>query len=174
MEPALIAVCFVLGLVFGSFANVAIHRVPEGESVVRPPSACPECGQPIRPRDNVPVVSWLFLRGRCRDCGAPISARYPLVELVSGVLFAVTAWRLVMPSQTAEPDPWALPAYFALVVSEAPLRLDAGKVPAQVLGGHERGRDGLAVARREGCPGGLCHRTAECVRDARARGPAAP
>jgi leader peptidase (prepilin peptidase) / N-methyltransferase len=116
MEPALIAVCFVLGLVFGSFANVAIHRVPEGESVVRPPSACPECGQPIRPRDNVPVVSWVLLRGRCRDCGAPISARYPLVELVSGVLFAVTAWRFLLPetfpgTAAADPDPWALPAY---------------------------------------------------------------
>jgi leader peptidase (prepilin peptidase) / N-methyltransferase len=116
MEGALIAVCFVVGLLFGSFANVAIHRIPEGGSVIRPPSACPACGQPVRPRDNVPVVSWLLLRGRCRDCGAPISARYPLVELAGGVLFAVTAWRFLAPATFpgaagADPDWWALPAY---------------------------------------------------------------
>ena len=114
MEVALIALCFVLGLLFGSFANVAIHRIPDGESVVRPPSACPSCGDPIRPRDNVPVVSWLLLRGRCRDCGAPISARYPLVELAGGLLFAVTGWRFIapdtLPAASGPADTWVLPA----------------------------------------------------------------
>lgn len=113
---AAIAAAAIVGLLFGSFANVVIHRVPAGGSVVRPPSACPECEHPIRPRDNIPVVSWLLLRGRCRDCGAAISARYPLVELVTGLLFAVTAWRIVAPAtfpgaEATEADWWALPAY---------------------------------------------------------------
>jgi leader peptidase (prepilin peptidase)/N-methyltransferase len=70
----------VLGLLIGSFLNVVVWRVPRGESVVSPPSACPDCGTAIRHRDNVPVAGWLLLAGRCRDCEAPISARYPLVE----------------------------------------------------------------------------------------------
>lgn len=82
----------VFGLVFGSFGNVVIHRVPEGQSVVAPPSACPTCGTPIAPRDNVPVLSWLWLRGRCRSCAEPISFTYPLVELAGGLLFAATTW----------------------------------------------------------------------------------
>ncbi len=94
MDVALVAGCFVLGLLLGSFANVVIHRVPRGESLARPPSACPQCGTPIKPRDNVPVVSWLLLRGRCRACGAPIAARYPLVELGMGVVFALVAARI--------------------------------------------------------------------------------
>lgn len=82
----------MLGLLFGSFANVAIHRWPRGGTVTEPAgSACPSCDEPIRPYDNVPVLSWLLLRGRCRNCGAPIRARYPLVELGTGVLFAAVA-----------------------------------------------------------------------------------
>jgi leader peptidase (prepilin peptidase)/N-methyltransferase len=83
----------VLGLVVGSFLNVVAARVPAGGSVVRPRSACPRCGHPIRNRDNLPLVSWLVLRGRCRDCSEPISVRYPLVEAVTGLMFAVTGWR---------------------------------------------------------------------------------
>ncbi|GAB6986434.1 prepilin peptidase [Nocardioides pyridinolyticus] len=83
----------VLGLLVGSFLNVVIHRVPAGLSVVSPGSACPACAHPIRARDNVPVVSWLALGGRCRDCAVSIPARYPLVELGTGLLFAVVAWR---------------------------------------------------------------------------------
>jgi leader peptidase (prepilin peptidase)/N-methyltransferase len=71
----LLALAGVLGLLIGSFLNVVIHRVPIGASVVSPPSHCPACEQPIRPRDNVPVLSWVVLRGRCAHCGAPISAR---------------------------------------------------------------------------------------------------
>lgn len=82
----------VLGLLVGSFLNVVIHRVPAGASLVRPPSACPACGHPVRAYDNVPVVSWLVLRGRCRDCEAPISARYPAVELLTGLLFVLAGW----------------------------------------------------------------------------------
>lgn len=93
MDLLLVVPTFVLGVVFGSFANVVIHRLPAGESVVQPPSACPACGTRIRARDNVPMLSWLLLRGRCRDCGASIAARYPLVELTGGVLFAAMAVR---------------------------------------------------------------------------------
>lgn len=81
------AACGVLGLLIGSFLNVVIWRVPRGESVVHPPSHCPSCDTEITPRDNIPVVSWLVLRGKCRHCGSPISARYPLVELGTAVLF---------------------------------------------------------------------------------------
>ena len=94
MEPVVIAASAVLGLLLGSFANVAIHRIPAGESVVSPPSACPQCGHEIRWYDNVPVLSWLLLRGRCRDCGAAIAWRYPAVELAMAGLFALVAWRI--------------------------------------------------------------------------------
>jgi len=76
------------GLIIGSFLNVVAHRLPRGESLASPPSRCPGCGTPIRPYDNIPVLSWLLLRGRCRACGEPISARYPLVEAATGALFA--------------------------------------------------------------------------------------
>lgn len=81
----------VLGLLIGSFLNVVVHRVPAGRSVVRPRSACPACAAPIRSRDTVPVVSWLLLGGRCRDCAAAVPLRYPAVEAVTGVLFAALA-----------------------------------------------------------------------------------
>ncbi|MBV8855325.1 MAG: prepilin peptidase [Acidobacteria bacterium] len=80
----------VLGAIIGSFLNVVIHRVPREESIAFPASHCPECDTAIRPYDNIPVVSWAVLRGRCRACRAPISARYPAVELLTGVLFALT------------------------------------------------------------------------------------
>ncbi|MET1038639.1 MAG: prepilin peptidase [Aeromicrobium sp.] len=92
--PFLVSVVGVLGLIVGSFLNVVIHRVPAGLSVVRPGSTCPVCRSPVRGYDNVPVVSWLLLRGRCRDCAEPISGRYPLVELSTAALFALSAWRL--------------------------------------------------------------------------------
>src|SRR3990170_2318076 len=82
----------VFGSLIGSFLNVVIFRVPAGRSIVSPPSACGSCGAAIRPFDNVPVLSWLVLRGKCRDCSAPISARYPLVELGTALFFAGVAW----------------------------------------------------------------------------------
>lgn len=77
----------VAGTLVGSFLNVVVARVPEGRSVVRPRSACPNCGHAITARDNVPIVSWMLLRARCRSCGTPISARYPLVELGTALAF---------------------------------------------------------------------------------------
>jgi leader peptidase (prepilin peptidase)/N-methyltransferase len=89
MPPALeIAFIAVLGAILGSFLNVVIHRLPRGESLASPGSRCPSCGTPIAPYDNVPLLSWLLLRGRCRHCGAPISSRYPAVELLTGATFA--------------------------------------------------------------------------------------
>ena len=86
-----VAIALPLGLAFGSFLTVAIHRVPAKESVVAPRSRCPACGTPIAGRDNVPVVSWLLLRGRCRSCGASISPVYPLIELATAGLFVAAA-----------------------------------------------------------------------------------
>jgi len=86
--------CFLFGLVIGSFLNVVIGRLPAGRSPVRPGSACLACGASIRWYDNVPVLSWLWLRARCRSCGAPISWRYPAVELATAILFGLTAHRI--------------------------------------------------------------------------------
>jgi len=85
-----VAIAFLGGLVAGSFVTVVAHRVPRGESIVGPRSRCPSCGAQIAAYDNVPVISWVVLRGRARCCGAPISARYPLAELTLGVLYAAT------------------------------------------------------------------------------------
>jgi leader peptidase (prepilin peptidase) / N-methyltransferase len=87
----LAALFFLLGLVFGSFLTVVVHRVPRGESIVRPRSRCPRCGSEVRARDNIPVLSWLLLGGRCRVCGERISAEYPLTELGTGLLFVGAA-----------------------------------------------------------------------------------
>ena len=87
MDPAFALAIFALGLAFGSFLNVCIYRLPRDLSVIHPGSACPKCAQPIGFYDNVPVLSWLVLRGRCRYCKAPISPRYLVVELLTGALF---------------------------------------------------------------------------------------
>jgi leader peptidase (prepilin peptidase)/N-methyltransferase len=118
----------VLGLVVGSFLNVVVWRVPRGESVVHPPSACPRCGHAIRPWDNVPVVSWLVLRGRCRDCAAPISARYPLVEAGTGLAFAAVTWWNGLD--------WALPAFLylaAISVALTLIDLDVRRLPDAIV-----------------------------------------
>jgi leader peptidase (prepilin peptidase) / N-methyltransferase len=81
----------LLGAAVGSFLNVVIHRLPRGKSVVRPGSRCPACDRAIAARDNVPVVSWLLLRGRCRHCGEPIAPRYPLIELLTAAVFVAVA-----------------------------------------------------------------------------------
>lgn len=92
--PILVAVYVtVLGLIVGSYLNVVIHRLPRGISTVRPRSRCPECGAAIRAYDNLPVVSYLVLRGKCRSCGAPISWRYPAIEGLTGLLFAASFLR---------------------------------------------------------------------------------
>ncbi len=90
---ALYPLAFLLGLAAGSFSNVCIWRMPRGQSVLWPASRCPHCGVPIKARDNVPLLSYLLLRGRCRHCGHRISARYPLVEALSGALYVLILWR---------------------------------------------------------------------------------
>ncbi len=90
----LLIYCAVLGLAVGSFLNVVIYRVPRRLSIARPRSACPTCATPIANRDNIPLISWIILGGKCRQCRSHISVRYPLVELATAVLFVLTAWRI--------------------------------------------------------------------------------
>ncbi len=80
---------FIIGAAVGSFLNVVIHRVPNEESIVYPNSACPQCGKSIKPYDNIPILSWLILRGQCRNCRKPIAWRYPAVELLTALLFVL-------------------------------------------------------------------------------------
>ena len=93
----------LVGLSVGSFLNVCIARMPEDRSVVKPASHCPACGSSIRPWDNIPLLSWLILRARCRDCGISISVLYPLIELLTGLVFWLVLRRVV-------PDPMFLDA----------------------------------------------------------------
>ncbi|NQV06743.1 prepilin peptidase [bacterium] len=128
LTPFLIATGAVLGLVFGSFLNVVAYRLPLGKSVSHPPSACPTCGHAIRARDNIPVLSWLILRGMCRDCATPISPRYAIVEVGTAGLFALTAWLIG--------EAWVLPAYwwFAAVGIVLTLTdLDHKRIPNRIL-----------------------------------------
>ena len=90
----------VVGACVGSFLNVCVYRWPEGQSVVAPPSRCPACGTRIRWRDNIPVLGWILLRGRCRECGARISVQYPLIELVTASLWVAAAARHGLSWQT--------------------------------------------------------------------------
>lgn len=85
-------IVFGLGAAVGSFLNVVIYRVPAGLSVLHPPSRCPKCLRRLKPYDNVPVLGWLWLKGRCRYCKSPIAVRYPLVEAATGILFVLTFW----------------------------------------------------------------------------------
>ena len=100
----LAAFAFVIGACVGSFLNVVIYRLPRGKSLVSPGSHCPKCGHPIRWYDNVPILSWLVLRGRCRDCRAAISARYAVVELITGCLFVILAFAGPLSAQPASHD----------------------------------------------------------------------
>lgn len=86
-------VIFIFGVCIGSFLNVCIYRLPNSTSIIFPPSSCPACRQPIRFYDNIPVISYLILKGKCRSCGTPISIRYPLVELISGLLAVSTYFK---------------------------------------------------------------------------------
>lgn len=146
---SLVVLAIVVGLAIGSFLNVVIWRVPRGESVVSPPSACPRCGHSIRERDNIPVVSWLLLRGKCRDCREPIARRYPLVEAGTAALFGLAAWHLGLT--------WELPAYLyfvAISVALALIDIDCKRLPnAIVLPAYPVGVALLALASLN--PGGL-------------------
>jgi leader peptidase (prepilin peptidase)/N-methyltransferase len=127
-----LGVALVFGLAIGSFLNVVIWRVPAGRSVVSPPSACTSCGTPIAPRDNVPVLSWLLLRGRCRRCETSISARYPVVEAVTGIAFVLV---IVGASVPAYPLAFALPLlYFvAMSIALALIDLDTHTLPNKIV-----------------------------------------
>lgn len=119
-----VAGCLLLGLILGSFGNVVIARVPEGGSLRIPPSTCPRCGTAIRPYDNIPVVSWVVLRGRCRSCEEPIGIEYPLVEIACGLLFAAIGWRIGLS--------WALPAFLLygwLLLVVAVIDLHTRRIP---------------------------------------------
>jgi leader peptidase (prepilin peptidase)/N-methyltransferase len=129
MDAPLVApLAAFFGLILGSFVNVVAYRIPAGLSVISPPSACPACSHPIRARDNVPVLSWVLLRGRCRDCGARISIRYPIVEIATAALFAAAVLVIGI-----EPE---LPAYLwfvgvslALVLTD----IDVHRLPNRIL-----------------------------------------
>ncbi|QYO63190.1 prepilin peptidase [Leptolyngbya sp. 7M] len=85
---------FIFGSAIGSFLNVVIHRVPREESIVFPGSACPGCGNSIKPYDNLPIISWILLGGKCRNCKNPISIRYPAVEFLTGCLWILVFWQV--------------------------------------------------------------------------------
>ncbi|MBA3389659.1 MAG: prepilin peptidase, partial [Rubrobacter sp.] len=89
----IVLVAVLFGLLAGSFLNVVIHRVPRHESIAWPGSHCPDCGEAIAPKDNIPLISYLLLRGQCRNCKARISGRYPLVEALTGLLFGAAAYQ---------------------------------------------------------------------------------
>lgn len=131
IEPVtglLIVFSALFGLAVGSFLNVVIYRVPLEQSISHPPSACPGCGQRILARDNVPVLSWVALRGRCRSCASPISARYPLVEALTAGLFVLMALRFGWS--------WTLPAEVLLVpglVALAFIDLDHMLLPKRIV-----------------------------------------
>jgi leader peptidase (prepilin peptidase)/N-methyltransferase len=127
-QPLLLCIAGLLGLAVGSFLNVVIHRVPRGESLVRPGSHCPDCGHQIRNRHNVPVLGWLLLRGKCADCKTAISARYPLVEAGTAALFVAVAAKFGLS--------WELPAYLylaAVSIALAAIDLDTMRLPDAIV-----------------------------------------
>jgi leader peptidase (prepilin peptidase)/N-methyltransferase len=131
VEPyfAFYLICLgAFGLLFGSFGNVLIWRVPRGESIVSPGSHCPKCGHEVRWYDNIPVASWLALRGRCRDCGAAISPRYPIIELASGALWVFAGvWWGFSPA-----TPLAIAFLYLLLVLSA-IDLDTRRLPTPLV-----------------------------------------
>jgi leader peptidase (prepilin peptidase)/N-methyltransferase len=117
-----------LGLLIGSFLNVVAYRLPRGESLVKPRSRCTSCGEEVRPYDNVPVLSWLVLRGRCRHCDAKISARYPAVELVTALVFAAVAVVNGLNAELVLTLPFA-----AMLIAVASIDLEHRIVPNKIL-----------------------------------------
>jgi leader peptidase (prepilin peptidase)/N-methyltransferase len=118
----------VLGLIFGSFLNVVAYRLPRGESLARPASRCPGCDTPIKPYDNVPVLSWLALRGRCRSCKTAIAWRYPLVELATALLLALTVVVL-----GANENVWLGLAFVLLLVPVTVIDIDFRIIPNKLM-----------------------------------------
>jgi leader peptidase (prepilin peptidase) / N-methyltransferase len=168
--PVLLAA--VGGLLVGSFLNVVAWRLPRGESLVAPGSRCPGCGHPVRPYDNVPVVSWLLLRGRCRDCRTPISARYPLVEALSAalavavvltsddlndLLLGLTLVALLVPIALIDLDHRIIPNRLTALGAVAALAIGAATdldgVPQQLIAGAAAG--GFLLLAALARPGGM-------------------
>ena len=123
-----LAVAAPFGLIVGSFLNVVAYRVPRGESLVKPRSRCPRCGEEVRPYDNIPVLSWLVLRGRCRHCAEPISARYPAIELLTAVVFTTVALVRGADPVLALDLPFA-----AMLIAVAGIDLEHRIVPNRIL-----------------------------------------
>jgi leader peptidase (prepilin peptidase)/N-methyltransferase len=111
---------FLFGIVIGSFLNVCITRIPEEISIVSPGSRCPRCGTPIKPYDNVPVFAWLWLRGKCRACGAPISVMYPAIELTTGLLFVAAFHEFGLTQTTLK---WVVFTCLILILTVTDLRV---------------------------------------------------
>jgi leader peptidase (prepilin peptidase)/N-methyltransferase len=124
-ELVLLGMC---GAAFGSFVNVLAYRLPRRESIVKPRSRCPGCGTTIRSYDNIPIVSWILLRGRCRDCGMRISARYPLVEAVTAVLFVVCGLKF-----GREAALWPALALAVILVAAAATDLEERIIPNRLM-----------------------------------------
>ena len=135
MDPVLASAIFVLGLAFGSFLNVCIYRMPLGISVITPRSACPMCKQGIAFYDNLPVLSWLILRGRCRNCKTKISPRYLLIELLTGVLFLACFWYFGLTFSTLKYCTFAF-LLLGLIFTDAETKLlpDKMTLPGLALG----------------------------------------
>ena len=128
IEAVVSIILFFVGLAVGSFLNVVAYRVPREESVIRPPSACPSCGTAIEARDNIPVLSWLLLRGRCRHCGDRISVKYPIVELGTGLAFAGAVFVVGLT--------WLLPAallFVAVTITLTVTDLTHKRIPNRIL-----------------------------------------
>jgi leader peptidase (prepilin peptidase) / N-methyltransferase len=162
----------VLGAILGSFLNVVIHRLPRHESVISPASHCPGCDTPVRPYDNIPILSWLLLRGRCRSCGEPISPRYPLVEAGTGALcvgavlahtsaagmaLSVTLILIVVPAAVIDLEHRIIPnkitalgAVLAIVLGTA---LDPAGEPERLIAGIAAG--GFLLLAALAYPGGM-------------------
>ena len=122
------AVAAPLGLLIGSFLNVVAYRLPRGESLLWPASHCPGCEQPIKPYDNVPLLSWLLLRGKCRNCGVKISPRYPAIELLTALAFGA----IVLLNGVDRDLIWELP-FAAMLIAVAGIDLEHRIIPNKIL-----------------------------------------
>jgi leader peptidase (prepilin peptidase)/N-methyltransferase len=162
----------VFGAIFGSFLNVVVYRLPRHESLVRPPSHCTSCGMQVKPYDNVPILSWLLLRGHCRRCGAAISARYPLIEALTaalcagavlshssavGVALSVSLILLVVPVAFIDLEhriiPNRLTAFGAVLALGLGLALDPGGEPTRLIAAAAAG--GFFLVAALAYPGGM-------------------
>jgi len=167
-----VAVSGVMGAIFGSFLNVVAYRLPRHESIVMPASHCTKCGTPVKPYDNIPILSYLLLRGHCRSCGAPISVRYPLVEAITGVLCAgavlahgsaagialsIVLILLVVPAALIDLEHRIIPnkitALGAVLALALGLALDPSGEPGRLIAGVAAG--GFLLAAALAYPGGM-------------------